>query len=86
MKLEYIPLDKLFVDKTNMRHGHKKIDVTDILPTVRTRGVIQTLLVRPANDDGAFGIVAGSRRFRAAGIVAGERREADAEAAPRSSS
>ncbi len=82
MKLEYIPLDKLFVDKTNMRHGHKKIDVTDILPTVRTRGIIQTLLVRPANDDGAFGIVAGSRRFRAAGIVADERREADPEAEP----
>ena len=82
MKLEYIPLDKLFVDKTNMRHGHKKIDVTDILPTVRTRGVIQTLLVRPANDDGTFGIVAGSRRFRAAGIVAGERRDADPDAEP----
>ncbi|HEU4961966.1 MAG TPA: ParB N-terminal domain-containing protein [Sphingomonas sp.] len=74
MKLDFIPLDKLFVDKANMRHGKKAPDVSDILPTVRTRGVIQTLLVRPANDEGQFGIVAGSRRFHAGRIVAEERR------------
>ena len=65
MKLEFLPLDKLFVDKTNMRAGKKAPDVSDILPTIRKRGVLQPLLVRPADDD-RFGIVAGSRRFRAA--------------------
>ena len=75
MKLAYLPLDKLFVDKTNMRYGQKP-DVSDILPTIRKRGVIQTLLVRPANGDGLFGIVAGSRRFRASSLVAEERRNA----------
>jgi ParB family chromosome partitioning protein len=74
MKLEYLPLDKLFVDKTNMRYGQKAPDVSDILPTVRKRGIIQTLLVKPANDEGRFGIVAGSRRFRASTLVAEERR------------
>lgn len=74
MKLDFIPLDKLFVDKTNMRYARKAPDVSDILPTVRKRGVIQTLLVRPANDNGLFGIVAGCRRFHAALQVAEERR------------
>lgn len=74
MRLQHIPLGKLFVDKTNMRHGKRAPDVSDILPTIRARGVIQTLLVRPANAEGCFGIVAGSRRFHASMIVAEERR------------
>jgi ParB family chromosome partitioning protein len=83
MKLDFIPIDKLFVDATNMRHGRKQPDVSDILPSVRKRGVLVSLLVRPANDDGNFGISAGRRRFRAASIVASERQaEAGAEAEP----
>ena len=83
MKLDHIPLDLLYVDKTNMRFGRKAPDVSDILPTIRARGVIQTLLVRPPDAEGRFGIVAGSRRFHASHIVADERRDAgdfDAEA------
>jgi ParB family transcriptional regulator, chromosome partitioning protein len=76
VKLQHIPLDKLFVDKTNMRARTKAPDVSDILPTIRARGVIQTLLVRPIDGDGCFGIVAGSRRFHASTIVADERRAA----------
>ena len=76
MKLDFIPLDKLFVDKSNMRFAKKAPDVSDILPTIRKRGVLQPLLVRPAGDD-RFGIVAGSRRFRAAGIADAERRAAN---------
>src|SRR3546814_7932036 len=41
MKLDFIPLDKLSVSKANMRHGKKPPDISDILPTVRARGVIQ---------------------------------------------
>lgn len=74
MKLDFIPIDKLFVDKANMRHGGKTPDVSDILPTIRARGVIQPLLVRPAGD-GRFGIVAGSRRYHAS-LAAAERRAA----------
>ena len=40
MKLDHIPLDLLYVDKTNMRFGRKAPDVSDILPTIRARGVI----------------------------------------------
>lgn len=73
MKLDFIPLDQLYVDKSNMRCGKKPPDIGDILPTVRKRGVLQPLIVRPGGDDDRFGIVAGSRRFRAAQIVAEER-------------
>ncbi|NKJ44863.1 ParB N-terminal domain-containing protein [Novosphingobium sp. SG720] len=81
MKLEFIPLDKLVVSKANMRHGRKAPDVSDILPTVRSRGVLQPVIVRahcapPKGEDGGYEIIAGSRRFHAAKIVAEERRAA----------
>ena len=77
MTLVFIDQDKLSVSKTNMRYGRKAPDVSDLLPTVRKRGVIQTLLVRANCQDGHFEIVAGSRRFHAAKIVAAETGEAD---------
>ncbi|MPS67232.1 MAG: chromosome partitioning protein ParB [Novosphingobium sp.] len=80
MKLEYIALDKLSVSKSNMRYARKAPDVSDILPTVRARGVIQPVLVRPNCEAGHFEIVAGCRRFHAAQIVAAERRDACASA------
>jgi|GEM_PF-591065 len=73
MRLDFIALDKLSVSKSNMRHGRKVPDVSDLLPTVRKRGVLQTLLVRPNCLPGMFEIVAGSRRYHAARIVAEER-------------
>lgn len=78
MKLEFIALDNLCVSKANMRHARKAPDVSDILPTIRARGVLQPLIVRPCRDGGeaspGFENVAGARRFHAAQIVARERR------------
>ncbi len=82
MKLDFIPLDRLSVSKANMRFGKKPPDVSDILPTVRSRGIIQTLLVRANCSPGLFEIVAGSRRFHAARIVAEESGVSLAEADP----
>lgn len=84
MKLDFIPLAKLSVSKANMRYAKKAPDVSDILPTVRKRGVIQPVIVRANCAPDAFEIIAGSRRFHAALIVAAERRatgEDDGEAA-----
>lgn len=77
MSLIFIDQDKLCVSKTNMRYGRKAPDVSDILPTVRKRGVIQTLLVRANGEAGHFEIVAGARRYHAALIVASETGEAE---------
>jgi len=72
MKLDFIDLGKLSVSKANMRYAKKAPDVSDILPTVRKRGVIVPLLVRPNCAPDAFEIVAGARRYHAARIVADE--------------
>lgn len=79
MQLDYIALDRLAVSKTNMRHGAKAPDVSDILPTIRKRGVIQPLLVRPGSESGQYEIIAGRRRFTTACLVAQDLREAGGE-------
>ncbi|QDC37228.1 ParB/RepB/Spo0J family partition protein [Sphingobium fuliginis] len=82
MELQFIELGKLSVSKANMRYAKKAPDVTDILPTVRKRGVIVPVLVRPNCVPDSFEIVAGARRFHAASIVAEERRAEGQEADP----
>jgi ParB family transcriptional regulator, chromosome partitioning protein len=72
MKLAFIALDKLTISPANMRAGKKPPDITNILPSVRKRGVLQTLLVRPNCSPDSFEIVAGNRRFHAAKAVANE--------------
>lgn len=61
MDLQHIPLDRLKVSTMNMRHARKAPDISDLLPSIKARGLQQPLLVR-ANGDG-YEIVAGRRRF-----------------------
>lgn len=63
MHIEYIPIDRLAVSKANMRAGKKPPDVSDILPSVISRGVIIPLIVRPSGSEGDFEICAGKRRY-----------------------
>jgi ParB family chromosome partitioning protein len=70
MELQHIPLSNLKIASVNVRHSRKPPDVSDILPSIRARGVLQPLLVRP-NGKG-FEIVAGRRRYFAATKVAEE--------------
>ncbi|MEE4450527.1 ParB/RepB/Spo0J family partition protein [Novosphingobium resinovorum] len=75
MKLANIDAGKLFVSKTNMRHAEKNTDVSDILPSIRERGVIVPLVVRPGELEGRpgmFGIVAGRRRDHANTVALSE--------------
>ena len=59
--LTHIPLDQISVSKLNMRHGRKKPDVSNILPSIREKGIRQTLLVRREGD--GYGVIAGRRRY-----------------------
>ena len=68
--LIHLPLSALSISKLNMRHGRKAPDVSDILPSIREKGVRQTLLVRREGD--GYGIVAGRRRFFALQQIAKE--------------
>jgi len=71
MELRNIALSDLTVANVNVRHSRKAPDVSEILPSIRARGVLQPLLVRPRGK--AFEIVAGRRRYFAASRVAEER-------------
>lgn len=68
MELRHIPLSALSVSALNMRHGRHAPDVSDLLPSVRARGILQPLLVRPSPD--GFEVVAGRRRYFAARTLA----------------
>ncbi len=72
MKLDFIELGNLSIAAANMRGKGKDPDVTDLMPSIRARGVLVPLLVRPNCADGNYEIVAGRRRFTAVGAVARE--------------
>lgn len=62
MKLTHLNLDDLKLSDINVRKKGGK-DVSDLLPSIRSLGIVQPLLVRP-NCEG-LEIVAGQRRYRA---------------------
>lgn len=64
MELRHIPLEDLKPTPVNVRHAKRTPDVSDILPSIKKRGILQPLLVRP-NGSG-FEVVAGRRRYFAA--------------------
>lgn len=69
MQLQHIALDQLKPAKINVRKRGGK-DVADLIPSIRSLGVIQPLLVRP-NCEG-FEIIAGQRRYHALCALAEE--------------
>ena len=72
MQLQHIELEKLKETAVNMRHAKKAPDVSDILPSVKARGILVPLLVRPNGGDDTYEIVAGRRRYFAAKQVEAE--------------
>lgn len=70
MDLQHIALSQLKIATVNVRHARKAPDVSDILPSIRARGVLQPLLVRPYGK--GFEVIAGRRRYFAAHKVAEE--------------
>lgn len=70
MQLHHIPLDHLKISPLNMRHSRRKPKVDDILPSIRARGIIQPLLVKPNGKADHYDIYAGRRRFFAMKSIA----------------
>ena len=71
MELRHIDIANLTVSAANMR-GKGKVDIANILPSVRARGILVPLIVRPNGSPDTFEIVAGKRRYYAALAVAEE--------------
>ncbi|MBB6425109.1 ParB/RepB/Spo0J family partition protein [Sphingopyxis sp. JAI128] len=72
MELKHIDIANLSVSSANMRGVTKKPDLTNILPSIRARGILVPLIVRPGAEDGSYEIVAGKRRYHAGLAVAEE--------------
>jgi ParB family chromosome partitioning protein len=64
-EFQLIPIDHLRESPTNPRRHVDKAAFEELVKSVMTHGVLVPLLVRPIFD-GAFEIVAGSRRYKAA--------------------
>lgn len=62
-----IPLDRLDV---NMDQPRVEIgDLSDLVASIKEKGILEPLLVRPAAMPGRYTIISGERRYRAALIV-----------------
>lgn len=79
MELQHIDLTDLKTTTLNVRKTGAK-DIADILPSIRSLGVLQPLLVRK-NCEG-YEIIAGQRRYHAAVKVAQETAQEGAQANP----
>lgn len=66
MELKHIDIACLSVSSANMRGGKKAPDLTNILPSVRARGILVPLIVRENGSPDSYEIVAGKRRYHAA--------------------
>jgi ParB family transcriptional regulator, chromosome partitioning protein len=58
-----LPLDRLIVSPLNVRK-HSNKDVATLAHAIASKGLLQSLVVRPATD-GTFAVMAGQRRLRA---------------------
>ncbi|MGH6865934.1 MAG: ParB/RepB/Spo0J family partition protein [Methyloceanibacter sp.] len=60
-----VPIAALKASRFNPRRNFSEVQLEELAASIRERGLVQPLVVRPAGDD-AFEIVAGERRWRAA--------------------
>jgi len=61
-----LPLERLYEDPQQPRERFDEAELDHLAETVRRRGVLQPIVVRPADPDGRYMIRFGARRFRAA--------------------
>jgi ParB family chromosome partitioning protein len=61
-----LPVDFLIANRSNPRREFDTEQLEELTNSVREKGVMQPLLVRPTHDPNQFEIIAGERRWRAA--------------------
>ena len=60
-----VPIERLTPNPNQPRRSFDETELADLAASIREKGILQPLIVRPGAD-GAFEIVAGERRWRAA--------------------
>jgi ParB family chromosome partitioning protein len=61
-----LPLDFVVANRANPRRDFDSDQLDELTSSIREKGVMQPLLVRPTEDPNIFEIIAGERRWRAA--------------------
>ena len=61
-----LKLDKVVPSEMNYRRKMDKTSLEELTESVRQKGVLQPIIVRPVKDNGHYEIVAGYRRYQAA--------------------
>jgi ParB family chromosome partitioning protein len=61
-----LPLDFIIANRSNPRRDFDTDQLDELTNSIREKGVMQPLLVRPSEDPNNFEIIAGERRWRAA--------------------
>jgi ParB family chromosome partitioning protein len=64
-----LPIAFLKPNRFQPRHDFKEADMAELVASIKERGVLQPILVRPAGQPNAYEIVAGERRWRAAQVA-----------------
>jgi ParB family chromosome partitioning protein len=62
--LRHLPIELIHANANNPRKTFHEEDLEDLAKSIREKGLLQPLVVRP-RDDGEYEIVAGERRWRA---------------------
>ena len=62
----FVPIEKLHANPLQPRRDFDAAALADLSASIRAKGVLQPLIVRPSSRDGEYEIVAGERRWRAA--------------------
>lgn len=67
--VQTVPIELLRPSRLQPRRHFPENELAALAESIRTKGVMQPLLVRRAADDGGYEIVAGERRWRAAQLA-----------------
>jgi ParB family chromosome partitioning protein len=61
-----VPIDQVRAGRLNPRREFNEQDLAELADSIRQKGLVQPLIVRPDRMSGGYEIVAGERRWRAA--------------------
>lgn len=61
-----LPVDFIIANRANPRRTFNADQLEELTNSIREKGIMQPLLVRPSDDPNIFEIIAGERRWRAA--------------------
>jgi len=64
--IKRLPVDFIIANRANPRRTFNAEQLEELTNSIREKGIMQPLLVRPSTDPNIFEIIAGERRWRAA--------------------